>query len=922
MLKIQVDGSWVAMDPATVVRRMLDGRVDRSTPAMDLTRTDAPAPLERLLQQSHFEELGARVLQGLQAMYVPGSSGVEPEDLRARVEALCKWDWTDPIVRGRLLWTAGWLEELTGSFERALRYYDDFLQQGTRQTRLRLLAYNNRGVLRIRLGRADGVRDLGRAAICMDPDRPTPRSSRALPAACFNLLNLLNLAIQYETLGDEVETALVDFLVRLPKSIRQEWLGLDPKPKPDQDGSGAASASDGAPVPAEPPDADADPDDHSDADPDADGDDRADPNGDLRSRLGILRGRHYERFNKLRSRLAAAAMGIAPEADLDRGRFRELVASQLRLWSPRPEADVAGDAARRDPRQDPRHARHADYAEAASLLYARHIPSSLTGRDYTVVWAERLGQENLARSEQYMDDGEYDLARAALASALHALARSKGGRRLRLLRRQVKRQLRRADQRQAAKVQLDLHETCAILEREVAALCALTDLCQAQRESAGLMRRLERVKADLQRIWGADAVRLMDDLAQRVGRHLEKLETEDLAEKTREPRRRLHDAWPKEWAQAVPDAAYEALAECRLNDPDQRVEDWDLIRTQLDAHQGRYHLQRVIGSVAGPGGGDRAQTQRVLALALSLDPDLGAAVAPIFALLSLPAAAEMPEELDTIRTELLDTATRLLRTQPMGDGAWRPVVRRDLIRQACLLLGRLVRAFPGLGGRLVDLWSDLARGFGPALEEGRPEVVEEIDRMIDACLDACPPVGGRRSARSDPRNPLNVLRENCRKVALLGRGEQALNAKTPRPAEAVEYFTEALAQRLERPDHLARAAVGLYLGRLGLGWADPSDAQRRILDRLEDWAGKRPPDRCGQVRADDVMDEIRRIREALGLGDEPPAGPPPSPVPEDHRPAEPDRPAPGDIDPDDEQDHPKNDPGGAQRRPDNGQPDA
>ena len=164
MLSIQVDGSWVAAEPRLVVRMIIDGHiVDQLTPAKDPTQSGAQGPLSQFLQPPHFEEPGCQILQCLQSMYLTGRRRLEPTEILARVAELCKWDWTDQVIKGRLLWVAGWLEELTGSLRKAITYCDTYLRHPTHESHLRLLAYNNRGVLRIRLGQAEGVRDLARS---------------------------------------------------------------------------------------------------------------------------------------------------------------------------------------------------------------------------------------------------------------------------------------------------------------------------------------------------------------------------------------------------------------------------------------------------------------------------------------------------------------------------------------------------------------------------------------------------------------------------------------------------------------------------------------------------------------------------------------------------------------------------------------
>ena len=889
MLSIQRKNEWVALEPVAVARMMLDGELDQATPARDPAQGDAEGPLERFLNHPHFEELGGQLLGHLHSMYLPGSAGIRPDTLRDRVARLCRWDLSDRIIRGRLCWVAGWLEELTGSFEKAVQFYDLFLQQPSAERRLRLLAYNNRGVLRIRLGRVEGVRDLARAAILVDPDQSASPWAITLPAAGFNLLNLLNVAVQSEALGDEVEPVLVDFMARLPKVVREEWIGPDPDQESDGNGekghddeplgqalrahiagygqsrSGVVS---GTPVEAgEPASPVADGEEEvgdgvadsnsptagsptepvaavSEPEPFAEGEEGA---GELLEGPPILRDPTFTRLNRLACKLALLAHDIAPGPEPRAGQFYECAGSQLQLWTQRPEIDVAGDQYRLDGRARSAAAQRGSYAEAASLLYARHIPSSLTPREYTVVWAQ-----------EYLGAGDYGLAQSALELALEALDGSRVGRAGQAIRRQIKQQLRIVVQRERAHTELELHEACTGLRQDAERFCGLTNLCQARRESEDLERRLEQLKGRLEDAWGKGQSRVMDDLGQRVARHLRQLEQQELEGRVTQPLLRLRQQLPDDWAMPVPETAYKALVECRANDP-QRVKEWDLLKSQLDAHQAQYHFQRALQAVCGVGV-DRKQVEEHLALALSFDPSLGAAAAPVFGLLNLHFAGLQPGDLAGIRQEILEWATRLTREQPLvTDAACSSAIRGDLVREACALLQRLFRAFLGVGGDLFNLWGDFATGFGPTLAEGRPEMVREIERMLEACLDACPPVAAGLGARSDPRNPLILLLERCAKARAVGEGEQALNGRPPRPEEAAERFEAAMKLGLEEGGQPQRAIRGLYLARLGVD--DPPELQRHFLDDLDVWVEEMASaGRSGDVGPEDVAERVEEIR--------------------------------------------------------------
>ena len=102
----------------------------------------------------------------------------------------------DRTVAARPFWAAAWLNELTWRFDVAVNFYDACLQVRCPEPHLRLLAYNNRGVLRLRLGRIEGVQDLVRSALVAEQGLARRSRSEGLQTACFNLLNLINVAVR------------------------------------------------------------------------------------------------------------------------------------------------------------------------------------------------------------------------------------------------------------------------------------------------------------------------------------------------------------------------------------------------------------------------------------------------------------------------------------------------------------------------------------------------------------------------------------------------------------------------------------------------------------------------------------------------------------------------------------------------------
>jgi hypothetical protein len=139
--------------------------------------------------------------------------------------------------------------------------------------------------------------------------------------------------------------------------------------------------------------------------------------------------------------------------------------------------------------------------------------------------------------------------------------------------------------------------------------------------------------------------------------------------------------------------------------------------------------------------------------------------------------------------------------------------------------------------------------------------------MMLACLDACPLHAAGLAARSDPRNPLVLLLEECDRAQELGWAEKMLNAKEPDRQQAEEHFRRALAMGLTDIEQFRRAVVGLYLARYGAD--DPPALQREILAGLERWVDcLREEERTEYPLVENVT---RKIEEARPNAGEPPA---------------------------------------------------
>ena len=230
MLSVCIDGREVETTPVSLARLVFDGRVDRHCPSRTPGAT-AERSLEQSLESPHCEALSDELLCRLRSMYASELPAVDVRELCEQVERLCQWRWANPHIAARFFWSAAWLNDVLDRLENAAELYDAFLQTSSREEHLRLLAYNNRGVLRIRLGRLEGVLDLARAAVpesAGGTDAATEASRpKGLPAACFNLLNLINVSLEAAGPTRAVDEELAEFFSHLPEESRAVWLGRE-----------------------------------------------------------------------------------------------------------------------------------------------------------------------------------------------------------------------------------------------------------------------------------------------------------------------------------------------------------------------------------------------------------------------------------------------------------------------------------------------------------------------------------------------------------------------------------------------------------------------------------------------------------------------------------------------------------------------
>lgn len=856
MLSIQIDGEWVQADDQSLAEWMLDGRVEELTPTRDPTKSQATCPLIESLQPSQLEVFTHRVMERLPAMYVAGPDSISLTALRDRISRLRSWNWADHLTRGRLEWLDGWLSELAGSVDWAVKSYDAYLRGLAQEPILRLLAHNNRGVLRILLRQAEGVRDLAQAAIPPDDNVSLAEDSR-LPAACFNLLNLLTHALNRHPLCDQMEEVLVDFMTQLPRRARERCLGPDLLEIQEADDARLSAQT------TEPCGEDGTAGDTHDADL---------GQGVVRQtrqrkRLRILKDSSFTRLTRLVVYLADGASAIA--SNPNEQCTLEAVASQLRLWTVESTEGATGlDGAIRERRR--RRNRLDRCVEAASLLYASDIPASLVPGDGSISWVKQYADRAFGLAEEYCRNSEYKLAERTLSSLAQAVGGSRDDPVVEGLTEEISQHLQEVRRRGQAQAQLELYQTCTDLVRQVSLFCGRTDLCQAEFDADVLNGQVKKLQERLvgEDVSEGEAWALVGDLPQRIRKHLDHLRREDIERRIGKLRDQLHASIPHDWREPVSREVYETLRKCQANDPDGLVEDWRAWRSRLDRHQAQYHFRHALADIT-DGCGDGYDAQEMLDQALGFDPSLAPASASLYGVLALRKLKDPPEGLGSTKADVLKTVRELIQLEPLrADAIWSPAVRINLVQEACVLLQRLIGAYRGLDAELDELWQALERGFAPAFAEAPPVILREILTVVDACLKACPVHSGGGTSRIDPRNRLYVLQWTCQKVLLTSEGEEALHEG--RPEDATNRFTqviESLGRDALAGDQdgqlLRRAVSGLYLA--GFGRQDPLYEQRRVLDVMDRWVEQiRGPDRVADCSVERVVQKIADVREQTG----------------------------------------------------------
>jgi hypothetical protein len=853
MLCVRIDGRDVETTPISLARMVFDGQLDRGSPSK-ASGGESEQSLEQSLGSSHCEALTCELLHRLRSMYSLEPAAVDMQDLRRRVEDLCQWRWANPQVTARFFWAAAWLNELADRTENAVRFYDTFLQMATCDSLLRLLAYNNRGVLRIRGGRLEGVQDLARAAIPgrggesadSEEDDSAGRSASVagrdagrektadrnpmttgLPTACFNLLNLINVALNAENLRQAVDEELADFFAHLPDETRALWLG--------------SSARTDRPAVAE-------------------------------ADLPILRDPASRRLNRLTARLAARARRLTIGESRDAANWLSPVFFQpaLSLWECRadgsgprvPERRVRTANAGRGSRAavgvtDPS---AAGCAEAASLLLSDDIPSALARLESPLNRAEQFAHEELAEIEGHLALNRHELARSRLQAQRRILSSLNRNGRLAGLLARVDAQLERINQLEAQKGHLEFQRTCARLLSEVEQFCRITDLCRAETALHDMNLKLQDLKAQSVQPGGGEAIGLLDELNARVEQHLRRLQRVEIRRRIRGPLRQVRENWPTDWTAPVDESAYQAVALCLLNDPNGWVRNWSQLREQLDAHQGQYHLRTALTALPS----EHASWDRVeddLAKALGLKPDLWSTVAPLFGWSCVAARGAASPAPAAEQAALREAAGRLFATlsghaDTAGQG-------RDHhpARQAARLLGRVFTEIAADPQKVMRLWHCVEATLSPVLAHGDTGAIAEAAALVDKCLDHWPAGHATIPGPADPRNPVRLFLESCAKARCLAEAERLLHARPPQLEEAKGRYLELVGSGPDTRDQLRRAVTGLYLA--GFCRQDSAPVQRRVLTALETWVRTTPEDTRPCLGTPDVVRELEKARAAV-----------------------------------------------------------
>jgi hypothetical protein len=835
MLCVRIDGHEVEMTSALLARRVFEGEIDRDSVARRAGETTEQS-LEEALGSGYGEALTAELHQRLCLICATDSSAVDVQELCARVERLCQWRWPNSPATARFFWAAAWLNELTGRTKNAIDFYDAFLLLPAGESHLRRLALNNRGVLQIQLGRLDGVEDLVRAAItdcgfrivdcgsgsaCLSHPPSAIRDPKfvGLPAACFNLLNLINVAFGSPDLLRSVDEELTGFFAPLGPEVRSRWLGELSELEADDPQGGAANP----------------------------------PPGDSEGRVPILRDPTYRRLNALVTRLSAAAHRLA--AGLHHSMDRpSAVFRRLSLWDCRLPDDPSGPQGTRPGDDRFVEGEGHRYAEAAALLLSDDIPSCLTRQDHPLARLEPSIQEELAVIEGHLAAGQYELARSRLLVQRRILESLDERYGLAPLLRYVDAQVERIGHLEAQEERFQVQKACGRLVAEVEEFCTRTDGAPAQSAWEDLQRRVQQLRARLTPQTNGEAIALLDDLAARGRRRVQELKREQVEKTIGESLLHLRQNRPSDWTVPVPESVYRALAQCRLHDPENWVEDWPALQEQLDAHQGRYYTYKILSACQS--GVRWGRIEGDLIQALVHQPDQWLTLASLFGWQANEGG---------LRTAECRSAPAVSPNPPSA-------IRNPQfpVDRAGAVLAKALEQIGPDAKKCLRLWQSVETTLAPALAGRDVKALGEARTLAERCLDHWPAGLSQDSGCADPRHPVNRFLEACEKARRLVEAEQLLGARPPRLDEARHRFVGILQSGVNAREQLRRIVTGLYLAQFQ---KDPPPVQRQVLADLEAWVAKVPLETVPQIQGQEIVAETEKARGAVTGRSEPGACP-------------------------------------------------
>ncbi len=169
----------------------------------------------------------------------------------------------------------------------------------------------------------------------------------------------------------------------------------------------------------------------------------------------------------------------------------------------------------------------------------------------------------------------------------------------------------------------------------------------------------------------------------------------------------------------VPEAVYQALAQCHLSDPQCWVEDWDALQERLDGHQGQYHLHKAMAVLrAGQVSWDLVEGDLVQALVCK--PDLWLAMAPLFGLFCSPGESDSLQSVAGVQMAMHAAATRLFDAASQAAGDDGPM------RRAGGLLEQAFQQMKGRASRCLELWRCVAATLSPVLEREDLDAIAQV----------------------------------------------------------------------------------------------------------------------------------------------------------------------------------------------------